>query len=347
MYLVYSCGSNGNGQLGLEHENDVATPEIAFQSSLPLKSISCGGNHTALLMENGDVYQTGLVNGRKTHKFELTHKDISGVVAGWDCTLKITRTGAVYNNDDTKIWQGPSDVKFTIANLDSFIVGYDSGQAVCSGNNKKGQLLGDDVGGKTVEGFQELTFNELPFSNVTLVKCCLGRDFSLFVLSDGTSQYLAMRGKSDRYGLLEKLQTMVGSGALRGELGVNKTRWFKIAPDVTVVALKSMWSSVHLQYTRGNETRFCSVGNNVYRQLLQRAEHVWDFQVGTEHGVTVSENRKEAHAWGWGEHGNCGVQGIDNCGELTLLYTCAADETIQQVYAGYASTWIVVYKEDQ
>jgi len=60
---IFALGSNGSGQLGILHRQDVSVPKpIVFDPappSSPIVRLATGGNHTLLLTADGDVYCTG------------------------------------------------------------------------------------------------------------------------------------------------------------------------------------------------------------------------------------------------------------------------------------------------
>ena len=62
MVVVYSLGSNGSGQLGIGHEEDVSVPKpVYFADSPPasIRAIAAGGNHTLILSDAGELYWAG------------------------------------------------------------------------------------------------------------------------------------------------------------------------------------------------------------------------------------------------------------------------------------------------
>lgn len=72
---LLSSGSNAFGQLSLSHANDVHTFSETFWSTSPTRDaklikISCGGNHTLALFDDGDVWGCG--NGSKGQLGGLT-----------------------------------------------------------------------------------------------------------------------------------------------------------------------------------------------------------------------------------------------------------------------------------
>ncbi|KAK3295803.1 regulator of chromosome condensation 1/beta-lactamase-inhibitor protein II [Chaetomium fimeti] len=68
MLIIQAFGSNGSGQLGIGHKEDVSTPQpVLLPSSITttttpqpkLKRIAAGGNHTLLLFESGALLWSG------------------------------------------------------------------------------------------------------------------------------------------------------------------------------------------------------------------------------------------------------------------------------------------------
>lgn len=49
--LVYACGANFNGQLGLGHNSDRDTPTLLkYMQHLRVKKVACGSRHTILML---------------------------------------------------------------------------------------------------------------------------------------------------------------------------------------------------------------------------------------------------------------------------------------------------------
>jgi protein ATS1 len=84
---IFAFGSNGSGQLGIGHLQDVSTPEECHftfdyedhdhrgltdrkeSHNLKVKCIVAGGNHTVILFENGAVYAAGSNENGKCGQF--------------------------------------------------------------------------------------------------------------------------------------------------------------------------------------------------------------------------------------------------------------------------------------
>ena len=60
---LFAFGSNGSGQLGIGHKDDVSAPqECAYGSGLGfafVKQLATGGTHAMILHDNGDIASTG------------------------------------------------------------------------------------------------------------------------------------------------------------------------------------------------------------------------------------------------------------------------------------------------
>jgi len=64
MQILFSLGSNGSGQLGIGHKEDVSVPKpvllpSSYSSEEKVSKIAAGGNHTLLLTSSGKVYWAG------------------------------------------------------------------------------------------------------------------------------------------------------------------------------------------------------------------------------------------------------------------------------------------------
>ncbi len=64
MKVLFALGSNGSGQLGIGHKEDVSVPkQVLFPEDLSIlptiRKIAAGGNHTLLLTEPGELFWSG------------------------------------------------------------------------------------------------------------------------------------------------------------------------------------------------------------------------------------------------------------------------------------------------
>lgn len=89
MYHILCCGSNGSGQLGLGHEEDISDLKECFQNNYSLVDIACGSNHTILLFDNGNAYACG--NNTKQ------------LVKGLDSDFEINKANEIYNPQEQSL----------------------------------------------------------------------------------------------------------------------------------------------------------------------------------------------------------------------------------------------------
>lgn len=361
-YHVFCCGSNGQGQLGVSHEEDISVPICCFESNCDIANIGKGDNHTLLLLENGDLYASGKSCGYArdernelrddVNEFKLVATNCQDVAAGWEFSIVVDRKSniVVYSTKEMTRFTLDGRVDYIRTSLDGILISCDNGKRVYAyGNNKKGQLLGN-TSELVLKEFSELNLDiegddELKLESVTNI--CMGRDYSILLARTSTGEnVLYMLGKSDRHGILQDLNNTLGDGIIVGERGTDKCRHFIIKKGLSILDIKSMWSSVHVLYeTEEGGVQIVSVGNDIYKQLyrdnsLIRLTKETQFDVGTEHGVILRSDQKEAFAWGWGEHGNCGssMEGTNQC---VYKVDDNSIDTIEKVFAGYASTFIV------
>lgn len=103
------------------------------------------------------------------------------------------------------------------------------------------------------------------------------------------------------------------------------------------------WSSIHIL----KDGALHSYGKNTHGQLYNQSvcqDSILDFAIGSEHGVILTNNQT-VYAWGWGEHGNCGL-GEDPF-DHNEIYKGNKKEKAVGLACGLATTWIVVEELDQ
>src|SRR4051794_6341357 len=106
--MLFSLGSNGSGQLGLDHAEDVDHPTATL---LPLvledddypATITAGGNHTIIQMTSGIVFATGdnthgqcgLSKVSKPYAQEIPNLKIKLCAATWEATCFVDQADRI------------------------------------------------------------------------------------------------------------------------------------------------------------------------------------------------------------------------------------------------------------
>lgn len=331
MYNVLACGSNGKFQLGIDDDIDRDELELvkfkvgdAIVTNLQEKprDIICGGNHSFILCENGDLYGCGDNSQGQLgleQDFVSVFTQIPGrfqfVSAGWEFSIFVTSENEVYSCGqgmkgelglgetivscrkltkiplDVKIYSIKSCMNHTIMSTSQGLYGW--------GVSKNGKL------GITSEKILYQP-TKLEFDMDPIEDYCIGRDFTVIKFANDYK--------------------------IHGRFNYNQD--FDIVPNTII---KSMWSSIH--FLKNNH--IISVGNNSHGQFYPGSDlKINEFTVGSEHGLIISNN--QVYAWGWGEHGNCGKLKHHDVvvNQLQPIYL-GIHEPIM-IKGGLATSWVVV-----
>ncbi|RLV92396.1 hypothetical protein JA1_003209 [Spathaspora sp. JA1] len=340
MFQILSCGSNGCCQLGVGEGNDTdqnTLIPVYFESSNKIqhkpKKISCGGNHTLILFENGDLFASG-DNTYGQCGSEQTEsgifKKISGkwldVACGWEFSVLVntnnqvfvcgkgskgelglgnsineTQLTEVFKASGDKIIKVKSCMNHTILQCDDELWGW--------GSCRKGQLGTIENGTKVLYTPTKLKFESVNISEIT--DYCLGREFTIIQ----TKSRLFKFGKFNVDSLPQLPNSLIGS----------------------------MWSSFHVLAKDGTVRSF---GNNSHGQLFPNNSPsitVEEMSLGSEHGLASSKN--VIYTWGWGEHGNCGIQTKQTEDSVTFDYLNVlynGSHKVVLIGAGCATSWVVI-----
>lgn len=370
MYSVLCCGSNGNYQLGVEDDDDHDTLVVAkfrrddgqlvdFLDCKPT-NIICGGNHTFILLESGAVFACGdnkygqCALGANAGNHIVNFHQVSGdwklVAAGWEFSILVNKNGDIYScglGQKGELGQGletekcetlqemvigfdGADIVDIKASLNHCIVKLNSGELYGWGNCRKGQL----------GTINEVTAKGKPAPVIWAPKKL---DFG------PSSQTLDYGLGRDLTSILDTTNTITVFGKLHETIQGGEGQ---------ILNLKSMWSSIHYSY-KADEVRIRSFGNNSHGQLFpdqttgpnpdQSADTIIDFLIGSEHGLVLTD-KNAVFAWGWGEHGNCGIHkrkvssSIDEQVTFDYLNPLYCERKVVLLGCGCATSWIVIEK---
>ncbi|KAG2183779.1 hypothetical protein INT43_006790 [Umbelopsis isabellina] len=360
---VYSCGSNGNGQLGLGHTEDVFSPQICqtdFDENQIVK-IAAGGNHSAILLSNGTVYFSGdntqgqcadVFSTRYQSSVMLRNRIWKDVACGWAFTVLVEET---------------------------------SGQVFVLGEGKRGELGHGDALSSTdkpvaVEGVNNVVSISCGWRHVLAVKS----DHSAVGWGSGSHGQLGSPMTSKPIlpttiisnGILEvacgqmhsvflNMQNILSIMGLNkhGQLGyANPADCPKSCTPQTVQLhrpIKSIACGWHHTAVLMQDNDIIAWGRNDHYQLANadladdgwtdkpiklswkpvslqnKIDQVDSIACGSEHMLALCKDKK-VYAWGWNEHGNCAASDDDvqSPSVIDLAYP-------RLVAAGCGTSWIV------
>lgn len=343
---LYALGSNGSGQLGVGHIQDLSKPEVVQRSeSWTVEQLAAGGNHTVVLCSDGKVRATGsnedsraCICGRSTYAFmemplwEYTFGvtlEVKGVACSWSATFVLMADGTVF----------------------------------ACGSGSSGELgLGKGVVGSSalrrIPAFPPRGFQ------VVKISACMGHVVA--VLSDG-SVYGWGKGRKGQLGepaedlwMPRKIEgiafeatnvacgkdfTVVLGGKFAGEmaiLGPSGSDRFGIrrsAPQLPfrVRGVSASWGSVYALLEDGSIQAW---GRDDRGQLPpSKLPEVVAIAGGSEHVLALTKSGKVL-AWGWGEHGNCGDRTDDRGNVKGRWNELKVPGRVTKVFAGCATSFL-------
>lgn len=347
-FEVLSLGSNGGGQLGIGHLDDVSEPTKCLfpfdqQPTLRPEKIVAGGNHTLMLFEGGFVYATGLnEDGRcgiepqaepltsfRRVVFQGSSRQtvdrFKDVAASWEASIFVTLDDEIYtcgSGSKGELGHGESCTELTYPKLVSISLA--PGETVravsaCMSHvvvvSSAGRTYGWGAGRKGQLG--ELSVNVVSprsfgddSSHWESAVC--GRDFTILVKEGHT-------GRCDI-------------------LGDDRWRVRTSRPDKTPFKhqVAATWGSAYILSTTGN---LISWGRNDHGQLPPaNLPKLGAIAAGSEHGLGETEDGAVV-AWGWGEHGNCG-RPIDARGDVKDSWNVLGKGKL--LGGGCATSWMAV-----
>lgn len=307
-----------------------------------MKKISCGGNHSLLLLEDGRLYGCGdnsqcqlRWKGEIQEDHLVEWQPIEGtyedVTCGWEFTVAIDSNNQLLargcglkgelgigeikkSSHYTKIMDVAKGSKLFSSFQNCVLVEpYGKGSRVLGwGSNTKCQIREPKC--RIVDRPTVIYENE----HSLIARVAMGKDFMLMVDVQG--------------------HIVHAQGALPRDFHVQE--WLGKS-----VQISCMWSSLHILY---NGT-IHSFGNGNHGQLYTASYpfKIDSFTTGSEHGI-LTHNKDQVFCWGWGEHGNCGRktgQGPINdysnvVSPLNKIFTANPNIRLR-VHGGYASTWII------
>ena len=360
MAQEYALGSNGSGQLGTGHKEDVSVPKLVLverTTSKPINHIAAGGNHT-LLLSSGTLYSSGdarsgargitLQSRRVEHVFQpvllaeseqgLTDSSTAFCAATWEASIivktdKDGKANQVFTfgiGNKGELGQGemlfrsakPQLVKdFPPPGLEVVDLAACVSHVVTVLSN--GEVYGWGSGRKGQLGEPEefvYTPRKITGVDFPVVRTVCGREFT-FLVGDS---------KEGRHVILGSDKWNIRTSAPGSIIG-----WKEIGAG---------WSSVLVLFENG---RVLSWGRDDHGQCApSNLPLLSGIAAGSEHYLGLTQDGNVL-AWGWGEHGNCGPSTTN--GDVKGKWNVVASSQyllpgskVYKIGAGCATSWIFV-----
>lgn len=360
MNALFAIGSNGSGQLGIGHKEDVSVPKpVIFhpaQPSSPITKVSAGGNHTLLLTVSGELYWSG---------------DPTGGCCGLGGALNIPVFQKARLSRDTDVVE-VGKVALVAATWEASLV------VAVDDDGKKTKVFSFGVGMKGELGTGELIvrtptatlLKDFPPAGQEVVDMhsCMGHAVAVLSNGDVYGWGNCRKGQAgEPAGILHTPRRIEGidfpvcravcckeSTCLFGDaeggrvqvIGSDKWSLRSSAPS-SVPAWKDVGASWGSIFVLTRDGHLVAWGRNDHGQLPPpNLPPIESIAIGSEHVVALSD-AGDALSWGWGEHGNCGPQVEDNDvkGRWNVIASSKfipPGASIGAIGAGCATSWISI-----
>ncbi|KAM0720452.1 hypothetical protein Q7P37_004588 [Cladosporium fusiforme] len=350
--MLFALGSNGSGQLGLGHDEDLSTPAtVSLNSSTQpfpsaIKRLVAGGNHTVVLCNDGTAFasgdnsdgrcataaQEGAGNFHQIPSLENENRPWDDVAATWSATVLTRGNGAEVwtcgtgDSGELALGEGTRNAKHLTRVHDFPPSGKRVVQlAACMAHAvavlDDGEVWGwgkwrkGQLGTVSEDSWKPRKVGGLEFS---VEKAVCGKDFTCLV-GERDSGELAMLGPNgrDRFGL-------------KTQAPVKVPGWGEV---------HASWGNVFVLEETG---KIVAWGRDDHGQLPSPGlPSVTKIAAGSEHCLALTVDG-EVLAWGWGEHGNCGEH-IDAKGDVKGRWNgLEISGEVVDLFAGCATSFISV-----
>ena len=358
MSRIYALGSNGSGQLGIGHKEDVSVPKPALPEDISIHQntqVRGGGSHT-LLLSSGTLYCSGSsISGAcgitpgpvlpfsQFHKVNLglnssNYSSIHLCAASWESSIivqtddsgKATTVYSFGTGYKGELGLGEFMLKSAKAQLIKGFppTGLEVVDLAASVSHVVAVLSNGDVygwgsGRKGQLGHPEgIVYGprKITGPSFKVVRAVCGREFTYLLGEPGEGQHIILG--SDKWKVKSSAPHAV--------------------PDWKDVG--ASWGSVFVLQHHG---KLLAWGRDDHGQLpVSGMPPLLRIAVGSEHALGLTEDQ-EVLAWGWGEHGNCGPKTKD--GDVKDGWNVIAssrhlppDSKISGVSAGCATSWVCI-----
>ncbi|KAI0128720.1 regulator of chromosome condensation 1/beta-lactamase-inhibitor protein II [Xylariales sp. AK1849] len=372
---LFALGSNGSGQLGIGHKEDVSVPKpVVFHCTPPSDAIvrvAAGGNHTIILTESGKAYWSGdsskgacgittIITADNSQFEELVLSDTEpfGPIAHLACTWesstfilkdqggKATRAYSCGTGQQGQLGFEAKGIveprlipNFPPPGTEVVRIAAGIGHIVAVLDN--GEVYGWGNGKKGQLG-QSVALDDgtPPTPIVLLAPCKISRSSGVdFKVADAVcGQYSTI---------------LIGTPSEGKIIVLGLEKWGLKSNALSSVpvwaTISGSWGGVYILKQDGTLTAW---GRNDHGQLPPpNLPKLKDIQAGSEHVLAITED-DEVIAWGWGEHGNCGPQTEGKAGDVNGRWNFIASSQnlpegsqVTTIGAGCATSWVYVQAE--
>jgi protein ATS1 len=350
--MLYAFGSNGSGQLGVGHTDDLSKPaptSVAHDAAHGrLTQLAAGGNHTLMLCEDGTVKATGNnLDGRCGIKdFQQTasfinvelplHGDdrplnVRQIAATWSSTIILCEDGYLYvcgtgNSGElglgTAIENAPTWNRipsFPPNGTDIIRLAASMAHIVVVLSNGEVYGWGKGRKGQLGEPMQDVwSPRRIDGFDILATKAVCGKDFTVIVGGPG-SNHLKVLG-SDRFGASTGSPNMIND----------------------CIGVSASWCSI---YVLTNSGEIIAWGRSDRGQLPPlELPQLKALAAGSEHCLALTRAGKLL-AWGWGEHGNCGLPTDDRGNVKGRWNEIEVPGRVTRIFTGCATSFVLTADE--
>lgn len=351
--MLYAFGSNGSGQLGVGHEDDLSLPAPStldtYESKSCIKQVAAGGNHTLFLNTDGRVAVTGSndhgqcnftndINTRQPRFESVNHNSEQGevkassigyVAATWNASILCTFDGQILvvgeglngelglGNQVSHLSTAQCIPEFPPAGRSVVQLAACMAHVVAVLDDGNVYGWGKGSKGQLGEPAEDVWIpRKIQGIAFTVSKAVCGKDFTCLAGAEGELSILGLKTR-DRFNLL-------------GSKPVAVPGWKDIAAS---------WGSVFILMSDG---KLISFGRNDHGQLApSNLPSLSALAAGSEHCLAISD-AGDVLAWGWGEHGNCGER-TDHRGDVNGRWNVVRlqAQKASAVFAGCATSFVL------
>jgi protein ATS1 len=348
---LYAFGSNGSGQLGIGHAEDVSEPTKVLlgphAKSKSIVDIASGGNHSVILFDDATIITHGdnddgrcvnhhgsgsetLRDGIKHAENSLYSSGISHIAATWSATIMVYESmnvRVVGSGESGQLGLGPG---VTTCAKPTLVKDFPpSGlrivkMAACMAHVavvlSNGEVWGWGSGRKGQLGRPaEIIWAPRKIEQIDFLAAdvACGKDFTC-VFGDSQVGRLALFGldRNDRFDV-------------RADTPGQLPPWKQVA---------SSWGSLFVQT---NDGKIIAWGRNDHAQLPPHGLlPLKTFAAGSEHCIGLTKSGSVV-AWGWGEHGNCGPITEHSDDALRHRPEIKIADEVVALFGGCATSFIV------